>query len=156
MNLKIALQRKLRGHSDTAELNLTSVMNVFLIIIPFLLLTASFVKIAVLDMSLPSLDTVEPAASIETKPKSAILNILLIRETGFELKSPDLKFAAVEKISADYNWQVLREQLAQVKQTWPQSDEIIISPENSIHYDVIIHVMDRCREAGFPNISISG
>ena len=155
MNLKTAMQRKQRRQGDS-DLNLTAIMNVFLIIIPFLLLTASFVRIAVLEMSLPNLDRIGPVTAVETRPKNVILNILLIRETGFELKSPDLKFAAIEKSGANYNWARLKEQLDMIKQTWPQSEEIIISPEDSIRYEVIIHVMDRCRDAGFPTISISG
>jgi biopolymer transport protein ExbD len=155
MNLKQALQRKMKGRTSDSDVNLTSVMNVFLIIIPFLLLTASFVKIAVLEMSLPRMD-IGPVATMETKPKSVVLNILLIRETGFELKSPDMKFTAIAKTGPDYDWEQLKGQLGMVKQTWPQSEEIIISPENNIRYEVIIHVMDRCRDAGFPNISISG
>ena len=155
MNLKQTLHRTMRGHAGDADVNLTSVMNVFLIIIPFLLLTASFVKMAVLELSLPNLESSE-ARPVETAPRSVILNILLIRETGFELKSPELTFNPVTRTGADYDWTRLQEQLTAMKQTHAESDEIIISPENSIQYEVIIHVMDLCRETGFPNISISG
>ena len=155
MNIKQTARNNLRGHASDADVNLTSVMNVFLIIIPFLLLTASFVKIAVLELNLPNLDS-GPMRSAEAVPQSVILNVLLIRENGFELKSPDLIFESMPKSSMDYPWQVLTKQLNLIKQAHPESDEIIISPENTIRYEVIIHVMDRCREAGFPNVSISG
>ena len=76
MNLKQSMNRRLKGHADQVELNLTAVMNVFLILVPFLLLTAVFVKIAVIEFSLPSLDSKRPSVQ-QQKPQSTILNILL-------------------------------------------------------------------------------
>lgn len=154
MNLKQSVQRRLRGHAGETDVNLTAVMNIFLILIPFLLLTATFVRIAVLELSLPSLERQRQAVS--TRTESAVLNILLIRDDGFQLKSPEMTFAALPKTDEAYNWQQLDEQLERVKQKYPESEDIFISPENSILYETIISVMDRCRDAGFPNISISG
>ena len=155
MNIKESVRHKLRGHAGDTDLNLTAVMNVFLILVPFLLITASFVHIAVLELSLPNLDrqsaTVQPQ-----KPQSVIFNILLIRQNSFELRSPELKLPELAKKDGAYDWNGLVDQLAQIKTTHPASEDIIISPENAIKYDTIISVMDRCREAGFPNISISG
>ena len=150
MNVKSAVQRRTRSprHGDV---NLTAVMNIFLILIPFLLLTASFVRLAVLEMTLPNL---EKSAS-GNAPEKAVLNILLIRESGFQLKSPELKFPELPK-SDDYDWSALRRQLAAVKERHPSVDDMIIAPEGTIRYEIIIAVMDACRESGFPNISISG
>ena len=155
MNLKQSLRRKLRGHAGETELNLTAVMNIFLILIPFLLLTAVFVRIAVLELALPNLNRQAPLTQ-EKKSKSTILNILLIQRTGFELKSPDLRFTPIPTKNRRYDWESLKQQLEKVKTKYPESEDIIISPENEIKYDTIISVMDRCREAGFPNIPISG
>ncbi|NIA30132.1 MAG: biopolymer transporter ExbD [Actinobacteria bacterium] len=155
MNLKQAMGRKLRGHGDEAELNLTAVMNIFLILIPFLLLTAVFVRISVLELALPSLDR-RPSAAKAQPPKSVVLNVLRIRETGFELKSPETNFSPLLKKNDTFDWEGLVKQLKTVKIKYPDSQDIIIAPENSIKYDTIVSVMDRCRESGFPNISISG
>jgi len=155
MNLKQSMKRRLRGHSEDAELNLTAVMNVFLILIPFLLLTAVFVRIAVLELNLPNLNR-KSAAVEQKKSETVVLNFLFIREKEFELRVPDVKFKPLPKKGDVYDWEGLRRQLQRVKQKYPESQDIIISPENSIKYDTIISVMDRCRESGFPNISISG
>ena len=90
------------------------------------------------------------------KQKSTIINILIINETGFELKSPDVKLSTLNKKQTDYDWDGLKQHLATVKTKYPESEDIIISPVSSIKYHTIISVMDRCRESGFPNISISG
>ncbi len=154
MNLKQSVQRRLRGHAGETDVNLTAVMNIFLILIPFLLLTATFVRLTVLELSLPNLDRSRQAVS--TPPQNAIVNMLRIRDDGFLLESEDMSLPALPKTGQDYNWQALSEQLERVKQQHPESQDIIIAPENSILYESIISVMDRCRDAGFPNISISG
>lgn len=155
MNLKQSMGSRLKGHAGETELNLTAVMNIFLILIPFLLLTAVFVKISILEFSLPNLSKKSAETSAQ-KPKSVILNVLSIKESGFELKSPELNFSPIDKKNELFNWEVLVEQLNKIKDTYPDSEEIIITPVNTIKYDTIISVMDRCRESGFPTISIRG
>ncbi len=155
MNLKQSAKRRLRGHADDSDVNLTAVMNIFLILIPFLLLTATFVRITVLELSLPSLDRASQQQAIQ-KTESTILNILLIKEAELQLNSPGIKFDAIAKRTEDYNWQELDLQLERIKSKYPDSEDIIISPEASIRYETIIAIMDRCRDAGFPLISISG
>jgi biopolymer transport protein ExbD len=153
MNLK-AVVRKRTGGDD---LQMTPIMNVFLILVPFLLLTASFVKIAILEMSLPSLSQHAPAQSVTPEQhKQLVLNMLAIRQNGFELKSPTFNFPFIAKKDAQYDMEQLKANLQQIKNKFPDSEDVVIQPEDAIKYDVMIKVMDRCRESGFPNISISG
>ena len=154
MNLKQSMGRRLKGHAEQVELNLTAVMNVFLILIPFLLLTAVFVRIAILELSMPNLNKRSAESTIQTQ--TVILNFLIINKDGFEVKSPDLKFKKLDQIADTYNWEDLKTQLNEIKQKHPSSGEIFIQPDDAITYDIIIQAMDHCRDSGFPNISISG
>ncbi len=154
MNLKAVMRSRQTGGDD---LQMTPIMNVFLIMVPFLLLTASFVKIAILEMSLPSLNR-QGAASNATpeQSKPLVLNALAIRHDGFELKSPTFNFPFIPKKGGQYDFEQLRANLRQIKDKFPDSEDVVIQPEDAIKYDVVIQAMDRCRESGFPNISISG
>ena len=155
MNLKTAMRERRLKH-DEGEVDLTGVMNLFLILIPFLLLTAVFVKISILELTLPNLQKNSAQVNQNVTPKSVVLNFLFIKETGFELKSPDLKLPAIPKKDGNFDWTALTAQLLQTKAKYPDSEDIIIAPADLIKYDTIISIMDHCREAGFPNISISG
>lgn len=154
MNLKQAMKRRLRGHEQDVDVNLTGVMNIFLILIPFLLLTAAFVRISVLELALPTLEQADARAA-NTQPENIILNKLTVSEDGFELSSPQLSFRKLHK-QTEYPFAALAEQLARIKLKHPESQDIIIAPVNSIRYETIIAIMDQCRESGFPNISITG
>ena len=46
--------KSLGADTETKDVDVTPVMNVFVILIPFLLLMAVFTKIAIIDFSLPS------------------------------------------------------------------------------------------------------
>ncbi len=156
MNLKAALgsQRKSAG-----DLNLMPVMNLFLILVPFLLVTATFVELAVLDISLPEMQSSSRQAQQQQQAqerKPAVLNLLAIRENGIELKSPTFTFGLIPRQTDGYDYNLLKSYLAQVKQKFPEAVDVVIAPEDNIRYQVVIDIMDRCREAGFPNVSISG
>ena len=154
MNLRAVRERKEERKRDP-ELNVTPVLNVFLILIPFLLLTAVFVRIAILELALPSIGKKSQSAQTE-QPKQIVLNMLTIDEEGFQLKSTGLKFPRIPKKQQRYDFEALARQLKQIKEKYADSEDMIIAPASSVTYDIIVHVMDTCRENGFPNISISG
>ncbi len=151
MNLKAALGRA--GVRREADVNIIGVMNLFLILVPFLLLTAVFVKIAVLELSLPSAGR---KGGVAAPDKPAVLNILAVEEDGFKLNSPYMSHPKLPKIGGTFDYKGLAAQLKAVKAKYPESEDIVISPASTILYEVIVKVMDTCREAGFPNISLAG
>jgi len=153
MNLKQAIGKD-RRHKDV-DVNIIPVMNIFLLLIPFLLLTAAFVRLAVVELSLPSLNKGR-ASQLQERPQNLVLIILAIKETGFQLKAQGFKFDPLYKKNDQYNYPQLVDQLKQIKQKHPYAEDIFISPESKVKYDIIIKVMDRCRETGFANVSLSG
>ncbi len=151
MNLKKTLGRD-RGDQES-ELNITAVMNIFLILIPFLLLTAVFVRIAVIEFALPSN---QKSSTTEAPPRDAVVTVIAINEKGFDLKTQGMKFSFINKKKENFDFQTLVQNLQKVKALHVETEDIIIAPHAATKYDTIIKVMDRCRENGFPNISISG
>lgn len=146
--------RHSRGYPKD-DIHITPVMNLFLVLVPFLLLTAVFVRIAILELSLPSTDRDRQPDQRE-RPKQVVLNVLAIRDDGFELKSPGLKFGVIPKVNNTPDWQRLVANLRQIKQKYPDSEDVVIAPKDNIKYEIVVKTMDHCRENGFTNISISG
>ena len=154
MNLKKSMGRE-RKIKDV-DVNIIPVMNIFLLLIPFLLLTAAFVQLAIVEISLPTINK-NRTKQVQQRQKNLVLILLSVKEKGFQLKSPGFKFQPVNKINNNkYNYAKIVEQLKQIKNKHPHAEDIIISPEAKVKYDIIIKVMDRCRETGYPNVSLSG
>jgi len=151
MNIKKALGRNKKVDEDV---NIIPIMNIFLILIPFLLLFSAFIKLAILEISLPSLG--KSGKPQQEQNKELVLIILAIKETGFQVKSPGFKFDPVNNNGNEYNYQVLAKQLKEIKDKHAAAEEIIISPEGKVKYDIIIKTMDQCRDRGFPNVSLAG
>jgi len=138
------------------ELLLTSMIDVFSVLVIFLLMTAELIQLAVVDLSLPSINKSEGRRIQQEQQQTLVLIILAIREDGFQLKSLGFKFDPVYKVKNNYDYPTLIKQLKEIKDKYAAAQDIIISPEAKIKYDIIIKVMDRCRETGFPNVSLAG
>ncbi|MBN1351261.1 biopolymer transporter ExbD [candidate division KSB1 bacterium] len=151
------LRQNVRNKREEVDVNLTAVMNIFLILIPFLILTAAFVKLAVIDFSLPTAGSGNNSATTPPEEKM-ILTVIDIKSTGeLQLKSTGSKFDPIPPSDATgkYDYQKLIAQLLELKAKHQAVEDIILIPDNGVKYDVIIQIMDRCRENGFPNISLS-
>ncbi|GBD93501.1 biopolymer transport protein ExbD/TolR [bacterium BMS3Abin05] len=154
MNLRQTIGKERR--TEDIEIDVTPVMNIFVILIPFLLLTASFIKIASIDFSLPSTDQTSSTAANAADLKDLTVLVVSIQEKGFEVKTSEKKLPFVNMVDGKYDLKLLGERLKSVKKDFPKLEDVIISPAASIRYDTIVKVMDKCRESGFPNFSISG
>jgi len=152
MNLRKAIGKSRRSH-DT-EINITPVMNIFVILIPFLLLTATFVKIAIIDLALPTLEQKSGPQKDDVKDLTVL--VLSITSEGFQIKTSEKNYPIIKIKDRGYNYLDLVEKLTEVKKNFPKLEDVIISPSSEILYYVIVKVLDNCREVGFPNYSISG
>ncbi len=74
------------GELEEITLNLLPFMNLMTLLIPFLLLSASFITIAVIDSSLPAIGAPQPKDKTEEEEKEPPLNLQIgITEEGFTL-----------------------------------------------------------------------
>lgn len=152
MNLKKVLGKNRK--SRDVELNVTPVMNIFVILIPFLLLTATFVKIAIIELTLPTLESIEYTNPEDLKDLTLLM--VTINPEGFEIKTSENNFPKVLNTPDGFDFKKLAEQLEDIKLQYPKLEDVLISPADDIQYQVIIKVLDSCRDVGFPNFAITG
>jgi biopolymer transport protein ExbD len=151
-------------HKEQSELNITAFMNLMVILVPFLLITAVFSRLAVLELNLPSSDATlaqdqEPEFQLEVTIREGLI------EVG------DRNAGALTRIANNrdgYDLGELSNFLQRVKQQFPDKANATILLEQDIPYDVLVQVMDTVRvferaDAGnalaaryelFPEISI--
>jgi len=153
-------RRKLRN-KETPELNITAFMNLMVILVPFLLITAVFSHLTVLELNLPS----SGAASKNKKPKFELQ--VIIRNNHIDLA--DTRGGLIKRIKNNkkgYNYAYLTKTLKQVKSRFPNKTNATILSSPNVNYDTLVNVMDAVRmyhaaEDGelinaelFPDISI--
>ena len=156
--------RSRRGgrHIETAELNITAFMNLMVILVPFLLITAVFSRLAILELNLPGSST-EPANPQELSFQLEVT----VREAQIEVGDRNLGALGIYPNAADgYDYDALSNKLSEIKDNYPEKTDASILLEAEIPYDTLVQVMDRVRVAEiveadgvkrkdlFPDISI--
>lgn len=122
-------------------MNITAFMNLMVILVPFLLITAVFSRLAVLELDLPSPNS-EPS---EEEPKQRLT--ITVRESGITVSDRDGVIKPIEKVADGYNYAALTELMVMVKDRIPQETSATLLLEPQIDYDTVIQVMDAVRVA---------
>lgn len=135
---KIA-QRHIR---EAEEINITAFMNLMVILVPFLLITAVFSRMSVLELSLP-----DPSTVAEQEPISLSLELVL-REKSFDIR--DSRLGLIKRLEHGENgarWNLFRDILVEVKRRFPEERSITLLLEPNIEYKTLIKAMDAVRSA---------
>jgi biopolymer transport protein ExbD len=143
---------------EAMELDVTSVMNLFMVIIPFLLSMAVFTQVSVIEFSLPPAQT-EGASNAETKELDISIVISIPSNTspgGFRIVGTGKKLDLIPLDRGKYQFDILQTLLKEVKFQYPSQKGVVLVIDGNVLYDDIIHFMDICRESQFPEIGLSG
>lgn len=144
-------QRKRRTPVDS-DLDLLPIMNLFMVLIPFLLLSAVFVKISVIDIYLPQAPTTKAPA--DNKKPLEVLTIN-ITNSGFSFSGLGKSIPRINKQKGKYNYKELTKSLLSLKQKYPESGEVILLFIANTPYETVVKTMDSSREAVINNKTIS-
>jgi biopolymer transport protein ExbD len=127
---------------EPGEINLVSMIDMMTILVFFLLIHGGFVRLAVLQLNLPSAQS-----EARNEPPAFELEIT-VRETGIEIGDRATGLInRVEKTDLGYDYAKLSEHLASLKRQFPEKDDATVLVEPYISYDVVVAVMDRVRVA---------
>jgi len=157
------MRSRSKNRDTNPELDITSFMNLMVILIPFLLLDAVFTQLAVLQVSMPNNGG---EASDEKKPP-LVLEVMVYKDRFLvaDRQTGPLKTIALND-KAKFDYKALNDYLRTIKSQYPLVTEASILLEQDTPYDQLIHTMDAVRiitsiETGkpakyalFPDISI--
>jgi biopolymer transport protein ExbD len=133
-----------RRGAEQADLDMTTFLNLMVVLVPFLLITAVFSRITVVELSLPS-TAGGPAA---TEP---VLRIeVIVRDGGLELTRNEALIADIPNVDGIYDLDTLSEEVVALKRQHPDHDGASVLLEPDIQYDHLIQVMDVVRSADLP------
>jgi biopolymer transport protein ExbD len=134
------------------DLDITPMMNIFMILIPFLVSMAVFTQIAVVEFSLPPAQV--PGEGDEQNKELDIS--IVVTANGFQIVGTGRKLDLIPKTQGEYQFTELRALLKAIKFQYPSQKSVVIVFDGEILYDDIIKFMDICRESQFPDIGLSG
>jgi len=142
---------------ESIDLDMTPVMNLFMVLIPFLMSMAVFTHIAVIDFSLPPAQSADAVESSQKAKETKELDIsIVVTPKGFQIVGTGKKLDMVKKFRGKYQFEKLRVILKAIKFQYPSQKSVVLVLDQSILYDDIVKFMDTCRESQFPDVSLSG
>jgi biopolymer transport protein ExbD len=144
---------------EIPDLELMPLLNVFISIIPMLLLSAAFVQLAVIPTGLPANAVAAvPASPSDDAPPPAVTIFIhadrwVVESTGFAARSFP-RGQAVNGAEAPGRLQ-LEAALRVLASQGERKPEVRIVPAVRTRYEEIIDLMDMARAAGLPNAALA-
>lgn len=139
--------RKRRLRKEPAHLELTAFINLIVVLVPFLLSTAVFSRLAVMDLSLPA-----PSNAVEQLKGNDLKLEVVIRRDAYEVG--DRIGGLIKRIErpaepagAGAGLKELSGLMVQIKQKFPDKTEVAVLAEPETPYDQLVQVMDAVRAA---------
>jgi biopolymer transport protein ExbD len=154
--------RRLRR--EPSGLDVTAFINLIVVLVPFLLSTAVFTRLSVLDLSLPAQST----GALEKLSADKLNLEIVIRAEAIEVgdRIGGLIQTIPKEKSGHYDIAALATLARAIKEKFPDKTDATVLPEPTVPYDVLVQVMDALRAgrqvqgtkvvevALFPDISI--
>ncbi len=155
-------RRTLLARNEGDELDLTAMINMMVILVCFLLTSAVFSRITVLELNMPP--AAQASSSSAPQPKKELLLEVILRKNAIEINDRNGSFfERINNLSGGYDIKSLAQNLHQLKARFPEKRDASILLEDDIPYDLLVQVMDALREERsgamgsaelFPEISI--
>lgn len=161
---------KIRDEEKIEDINIMPLMNIVMLLIPFLLMSTEFIKIGVVNVVAPKIGgSTASAPEEQKKPEKPPLNLTVsITDKGLTLitrgdkipegcdldalKQPgEKKLPTMKKIGNNHNYIALTQCLDRIKKLFSDEKRIILMAEPEIKFEVIVALMDASREStAFP------
>lgn len=133
--------RRRRHKSDAGDLELTTFLNVLVVLISFLLLSAVFSRIAIQELKLPT----AAGGAVAAKPQVTIE--VIIRKAALEISDGRRVVLAIPKAGDRYDLARLSQHLQQLKSQYNEKTDATLLVEADVEYDDMIRVIDAVKTA---------
>jgi biopolymer transport protein ExbD len=134
-------QHHYKRKKEPADLDVTTFMNLMVVLVPFLLITAVFSRITIVELDLPSSRGAAAPSAPVFRPE------VVVRESGLEITNGRQIIAAIPKVDGEFDLVTLGDYMLELKREYPDVSGASVLLEPQIPYDYLVRVMDVVRSA---------
>jgi biopolymer transport protein TolR len=140
--------------SSTVDLNLVPVIDLMSVCIIFLLITAVWTQVSMIQIGSSIYGKKNTDEKFEPPPKTEIPFRLDVRNDGYRviIGRQELRFP---KVNGAYDQTKLIAEVKKIKELYPEKSDAIITVQDELPYDSLIGGMDALLSSGFPEISVA-
>ena len=134
------IRRRSSKRKEVADLDVTAFMNLMVVLVPFLLITAVFSRITILELNLPaeSASTKPPKQSLQLK-LTVLPSVIRVSDRSGLIRSFRAKKDGVFDMSS------LSKLMMKIKSRSDKTKDVRILFGKNIKYDILVQVMDAVR-----------
>jgi biopolymer transport protein ExbD len=133
-----------RRVSNTYDIDVTTFLNLMVVLIPFLLITAVFSRLTIVELNLPS------SAGGPSNGADSFRVEIIVREEGMEISNGTAIIATIPKKEEEFDLDALSNMMVELKREYPDQESASVLMEARIPYDYLIQVMDVVRSVKVP------
>jgi biopolymer transport protein ExbD len=151
MSIRLTKQFSDSG-SDIHEIDVTPIMNVLIIMFPFLLSLVVFTKLSILSFSLPP----NVGSGLDQSSGMPKLKItVVVAPDYYAITHGEQLLDSIPNVNSDQSVGELLEKLKLRRNEVEIRDEAVIAVRDAVKFQNMVRVMDACRTAGFEKIGVS-
>lgn len=124
---------------EPPELDITTFLNLMVVLVPFLLISAVFTRITVLELDMPA----SAGGAASKKPKITVE--VIVRKKKLQLGNGRSIIANIPNVGEEYDIQRLSHLLQRLKKDYPDKSDATVLMEPDIEYRYLVQVMDAMR-----------
>ncbi len=132
------------------ELDVTTFLNLMVVLVPFLLITAVFSQLTIVELNLPS------SAGGPSSAEDGFRVEVIVRETGIDITNGTAIIGSIPKKDDEFDLDTLSDFMVSLKRQYPEHDAASVLLEAHIPYDYLIQAMDIVRSVEVPSIDDQG
>lgn len=145
------LGKRKRLRKPDAELDITSFLNLMIVLVPVLLMMMVFSRITVVELKLPGLEVLGDGASIESQQIELVVTSqgsAIYFPAGYLVQQlPVMKNTEQGRVNQD--WDGIQLVLKQLKQTLlakgTEKSDIVLMIEDDVNYQTIVTLLEKTR-----------
>ncbi len=131
-----------RVDKEPPEFEITTFLNLMVVLVPFLLITAVFSRIAILELNLP--ENAASSSQSNVKPLE-----IIVRADKLQVDYGRKIMTNIPKTESGYDFEKLSRLLKTIKDRDPKKEDAMILMEPDLDYDYLILTMDATRSVSF-------
>ena len=152
--LSLHRNKKLPSHAagEAIDIDVTPVMNMFIILIPFLVSMATFTHLSIIEFSLPP----NVGTGLNTSKGKPVLKVTSVVAPSFlAITLGDSLLDSIPNVDNAFNYATYKLSLQSVHAQAAVDSETVVAVRDQVEFKDVVTVMDICRDVGFSKVGLS-
>jgi len=137
------------------DLNLAPIIDCFTVLITFMLVSASFLSIGILDAGVAAPSSA--AVSDNGKPPEILVQLEIRKGSAVQLQvtGKTSRKQVIEPRDGQADWAAVNREIASLREKHPTTDSVVLSAEDEIDYKSVVRGMEEIRKS-IPLVLLGG